>query len=96
MRAGEEPTLEVAGAYKHKKKEHSTNSYSRNRPWRGALKRNDSETHPASYPIGTRGFSLEGGRVKRPGSEVDHSPTTSADVMNIWIYTSTPPYVFMF
>jgi hypothetical protein len=27
--------------------------------------------------------------VKRPGREVDHSPT-SAEVMKMWIYTSTP------
>jgi hypothetical protein len=28
--------------------------------------------------------------VKRPGREVDHSPTASAEVKKIWIYTSTP------
>jgi hypothetical protein len=33
--------------------------------------------------------------VKRPGREDDHSPPTSAEVKNTWIYTSTPPYVFM-
>jgi hypothetical protein len=25
----------------------------------------------------------------------DHSPPTSAEVKKMWIYTSTPPYVFM-
>jgi hypothetical protein len=33
--------------------------------------------------------------VKRPGREADHSPPTSAEVKKTWIYTSTPPYVFM-
>jgi hypothetical protein len=33
--------------------------------------------------------------VKRPGREGNHSPPTSAEVKNTWIYTSTPPYVFM-
>jgi hypothetical protein len=33
--------------------------------------------------------------IKRQGSEADHSPPTSADVKITWIYTSTPPYVFM-
>jgi hypothetical protein len=33
--------------------------------------------------------------VKRPGREADHSPTTSAEVKKLWIYTSTPPYAFM-
>jgi hypothetical protein len=34
-------------------------------------------------------------RVKRPGLEADHSPPTSVEVKNTWLYTSTPPYVFM-
>jgi hypothetical protein len=29
-------------------------------------------------------------RVKRPEPEVDHSPPASAEVKNMWIYTSTP------
>jgi hypothetical protein len=33
--------------------------------------------------------------VKRPGREADHLPPTSAEVKNTWMYTSTPPYVFM-
>jgi hypothetical protein len=28
--------------------------------------------------------------VKRPGSEFDHSPPTSAEVKKMWIYTPTP------
>jgi hypothetical protein len=28
--------------------------------------------------------------IKRPGSEADHSPPTTVEVMNTWIYTSTP------
>jgi hypothetical protein len=42
--------------------------------------------------MGTRG-SFPG--VKRPGREADHSPPASAEVKKMWIYTSTPPYVFM-
>jgi hypothetical protein len=38
---------------------------------------NGSGAHPASYPMGTRGFSL---RVKRPGREAYHSPPSSAEV----------------
>jgi hypothetical protein len=34
-------------------------------------------------------------RVKRPGREADHSPLTNAEVKKMWIYTSTPPYIFM-
>jgi hypothetical protein len=33
--------------------------------------------------------------VERPGREADHSPPTSAEIKKMWIYTSTPPYVFM-
>jgi hypothetical protein len=33
--------------------------------------------------------------VKWPGREFDHSPPTSAKVKKTWIYTSTPPYIFM-
>jgi hypothetical protein len=33
--------------------------------------------------------------VKRQGHEANHSPPTSADVKEMWSYTSTPPYVFM-
>jgi hypothetical protein len=42
--------------------------------------------------IGTGG-SFPG--VKRQGREADHSPPTSAEVKKMYIYTSTPPYVFM-
>jgi hypothetical protein len=33
--------------------------------------------------------------VKRQGREADHSPPFSAEVKKMWIYTSTPLYVFM-
>jgi hypothetical protein len=46
-----------------------------------------SGAQPASYPMSTEG-SIS-------GSEADHSPKTSAEVKNAWIYTSTFPYVFM-
>jgi hypothetical protein len=38
---------------------------------------NGSGVHPASYPMGTRGFSLG---VKRLGRGTDHSPPSSAEV----------------
>jgi hypothetical protein len=33
--------------------------------------------------------------VKRQGLEADHSTPTNAEVKKMWIYTSTPLYVFM-
>jgi hypothetical protein len=33
--------------------------------------------------------------VTPPGREADHSPPTTAEDKNTWIYTSTPPYIFM-
>jgi hypothetical protein len=33
--------------------------------------------------------------VKRLEREADHSPPTSAEATQMWIYTSTPPYAFM-
>jgi hypothetical protein len=33
--------------------------------------------------------------IKRPGRESDHSTPASVEIKNTWIYTSTPPYVFM-
>jgi hypothetical protein len=53
---------------------------------------NGSGAHPASYPMGTMGSFPEG---KAPGREADHSLPSSVEVKNAWIYTSTPPYVFM-
>jgi len=32
--------------------------------------------------------------VKRPGRAASHSPPSSAEVKNLWSYTSTPPYAF--
>jgi hypothetical protein len=48
--------------------------------------------HSAFYPMGT-GALFQG--IKRPGREADHSPPTSAETKKTWIYTSTPPDVFM-
>jgi hypothetical protein len=53
---------------------------------------NGSGAHPASYPMGTRNFSLG---VKQPGREANHSPPSSVEVKNSWSYTSTPQCVFM-
>jgi hypothetical protein len=49
-------------------------------------------THPASYPVSTRG-SFRGG--KAAGREADHSPQSSAEAKNVWSCTSTPQYTFM-
>jgi hypothetical protein len=49
----------------------------------------DSDVHPNSCPMGSGGPSPG---LKRPGREVDHSPPASAEVKEMWIYTSTPPY----
>jgi hypothetical protein len=55
-------------------------------------------------PVGSRIFSspnrpdrLWGSplRVNWPGRETDDSPAASAEVKNIWTYTSTLPYAFM-
>jgi hypothetical protein len=51
-----------------------------------------SGTHPASYPISREGPFP---KVRRPGYKTDHSPPTSTEVKKTWVYTSTPPYVFM-
>jgi hypothetical protein len=51
-----------------------------------------SGVHPASYAMGTAGSSTV---IKRPRREADYSPPASAEVKNMWIYTSTPPDAFM-
>jgi hypothetical protein len=43
-------------------------------------------TQPRSQCV-TIGFSLG---LKRPKREADHSPPSSAEVKNVWSYTSTP------
>jgi hypothetical protein len=49
-----------------------------------------SGAHPASYLMGTMVISLG---LKWPGCEVNHAPSSSAEVKNVWRYTSTTPYV---
>jgi hypothetical protein len=49
---------------------------------------NGSGTHPASYPVGTRGH-FPG--IKRPGRGADHSPTSSAEVKEcVKLYLHSP------
>jgi len=48
---------------------------------------NVSGAHPASYPTGAR-RSFPG--VKPSEREADHSPPSSAGVMNVWHCTSIP------
>jgi hypothetical protein len=52
----------------------------------------DFEAHPASYLMGTDGFSPG---IKRPECEADKSFPSSADVKIVWSYTFTLPYVFL-
>jgi hypothetical protein len=49
---------------------------------------------PTQTPIQWVPGALSSG-VKRQGREADHSSPASAGIKKIWIYTSTPPYVFM-
>jgi hypothetical protein len=49
-----------------------------------------SAAHPASYPM-DKGGSFPKGKA----AGADHSPSTSANVKNTLIYTSTPPYAFI-
>jgi hypothetical protein len=53
---------------------------------------NGSGAHPASYPVCTGILSLD---VKGLGHEANRSPPSSAKVMKVWSYTSTPPYMCM-
>jgi hypothetical protein len=48
---------------------------------------NGSGAHPASYPMGTKGFFPGGKAAER---EAHHSPPSTAEVKNAWSYTSTP------
>jgi hypothetical protein len=51
-----------------------------------------SGVHPISYQMGVGAHSLG---VNRKGREADYSPPASAEDKKMWIYTFTPPYVFM-
>jgi hypothetical protein len=53
----------------------------------------ESGAHPSSYPMGTGEGSFRGDKLL--GRDADHPPTTRVDVKKTWIYTATPPYVFM-
>jgi hypothetical protein len=48
---------------------------------------------PNLLPNAYWGLFPRGG--KRPGREADHSTPASVEVKEMWIYTATPPYVFM-
>jgi hypothetical protein len=45
---------------------------------------------PIQWVPGTLSLGL-----MRPEREADHSPPNTSEVKKTWIYTSTPPYVFM-
>jgi hypothetical protein len=51
-----------------------------------------SAVHLAFYPMSTEGYFS---RLKRPGSEVNHSPPSSVEVKTGGSYTSTVPYIVM-
>jgi hypothetical protein len=65
----------------------------RSRIFTSPLTQTGTGDHQVSYPMGTGGSFPRG--VKQQGREADHSPPTSAEVKKTWIYTSTPPHVFM-
>jgi hypothetical protein len=50
-------------------------------------------SRPALGPVGVQGALTP--RIKWPGREADHCPSSSAEVKNAWRYTSTSPYLFM-
>jgi hypothetical protein len=47
-----------------------------------------SGVYASAYPLDTGNLSPG---VKRPGSESNHSPPTSAEVKKTWVNTTTPP-----
>jgi hypothetical protein len=48
---------------------------------------NGTGAHSGSYPVGIKtSFS----RVKQVGNEIDHSPSSSAEVKNVWSITPLP------
>jgi hypothetical protein len=51
-----------------------------------------AQAYPSSYSVGS-GCSFP--RRKQPGHEADHSSSCIAKVKNVWLYTFTPPFVFM-
>jgi hypothetical protein len=53
-----------------------------------------ARTSPTQPPIQWVPGTLSPG-AKRPRREADHSPSTSVEIQQMWLYTSTPPYVFM-
>jgi hypothetical protein len=46
-----------------------------------------SGEQPASYPKGNEGSFP---KLRCPGREADHLPSTSAKVKKMWVYTATP------
>ena len=51
-----------------------------------------SGTNPAFCSTGKGEISSE---VKKAGRKFDHKPPPSAEVKNLWSYTSTKPYAFI-
>jgi hypothetical protein len=62
-------------------------------PDRGKIFLLATSSKPALGSIQSPIYWVPGG--KRPGSEAEHSNSTSSQVKNTWIYTSTVPYAFM-
>jgi hypothetical protein len=46
--------------------------------------------HPATYTVSIRLYNMG---EKRPGCEADHPPQSSAEIKNMWTYTSTLTYI---
>jgi hypothetical protein len=51
-----------------------------------------SGAHPDSYPMSTGAVSPG---IKWQGREAEHSTAISAEAKKMWIYVSTPQYVFI-
>jgi hypothetical protein len=49
---------------------------------------------PTKPPIQRVPVALSPRGVQRPGREADHSPPTSAEIKNTWIYTSILPHTY--
>jgi hypothetical protein len=57
-----------------------------------------SSHHPALGPTQAPIYWVPGvfsPGLERQGREADHLPPAGAEVKEMWIYTSTPPYAFM-
>jgi hypothetical protein len=60
--------------------------------WKIVMLETVSGAHRWSYQTGTEALSSG---IKQPDREADHLASSSAEIMNAWSFTYTPPYFFM-